>query len=848
MKWLSNILIVFLLTGCSGVIKQSWTNFRAHYNTYYNAEKSFKAGQEKVLSQNLLIDPEKPIRIHRELPQAGAEEFKNTIEKGAQIIRKFPDSKWIDDALFLMGKSYYYRKEFYLGLQKFEELYETTTDKDLKLKSVIWKGRTLLDLKQYGEALSFLQEQLSGLVENVDSEHKAELHVLIAEHHAMLGNWQEALDQLKLSVTKLGNRSLRMRAYFLYAQVHQRLGNNEQAYLAFDRVTSIYTDYQYSFWAELSKGKIARSAGNLDQAYYIFVGMSRDDKNLDKMAEINFQIAKTEQALGQIENSKVRYEQILRSSINQPDPEVQAKTYYQLGRIYSEHYKRYETAAAYLDSSSATSSPSFQSREEALAFANYASLKSKEQKIDSLLALGSLSSQELELKLQSIRKTRISKLSKDARDQRNVLANINQGDVQTTDDSSSERNFGFLNYENVQLASAASNDFRAIWGNRPLVDNWRRAEAIQSSSINSQQVEAINGDNTGSSEIRYNDKDLGINIGEIPRTDEAKTTIQKERAHLQYQLGNLFFLTLNMPDSAETYFTEAINSTYTDKSLTVRSRYALHQVYKAEGQTEEANEQAERILNEHKGTVYANRIEEQLEEKDSEYSKDSQNSLLEGMKRIEQSDSSAIYKAREYRALALDNVSNELAPYIHYRALEGYLAQAKDSTDADVYQRYWSTNNTVATRSEINPFTGIYWDSVRVLVDEHLNEFEAQPYEEKINKINQILEVNAVVKSVLSCSELGIEPQVKPDMDTFLSNIEWPEELQAQKLSGSITYLITISRTGKVEDFELESTSTLGSLEKAYNKAIQEHLAFYPLEFESEISRIRCSVNFPVKN
>ncbi|MDZ7715729.1 MAG: hypothetical protein U5J95_05900 [Balneolaceae bacterium] len=849
MKWLPYILTAMFVAGCGGAVQQSWTNFRAHYNTYYNAEKSFHAGQKKVLSQNISINPDKPVRVHLELPQTAAEEFQNTIDKGAQIIRRFPDSKWVDNALFLMGKSYYYRKEYYLGLQKFEELYEVAQDPVLRQKSVIWKGRTLLDLNQHSEGISFLEEELTVLEKQWEPEFEAETRVLIAEHHVMLGNWQAAHDQLKPSVSNLDGRSLKMRAYFLYAQVHEELENYNQAYLIFDRVTSVYTDYQYSYWAELSKGKIARKAGNLDQAYYIFSSMSKDDKNFERMSEIVFQIAKTEQALGRTESSEKRYKQLLGSTVNQPGPEIQSKAYYQLGKIYSDYYNDYEIAAAYFDSSSAVSGQNFEGEAGApmaSAYGSYASLKSREQDVDSLLALGSLNKEELDSTLQIIRRNRINRLAEDDESERNVLSNVPDENIEGGEDTGRGNNFGFLNYRNAQLASAASSNFKAIWGNRPLVDNWRRAEAIQGNT-NEQEIPEINGSEVPSVSAAYSDEALNIDVSEIPRTAEEKRQAHREKANIQYQIGNLFFLTLNMPDSAETYFTKVIDSEYADEALIARTKYALYQVYKSNDQTAKADVLSKQILTEHEDTIYAQRIKEQ-ENPDNSSVSESEDPLLQQFQDIEKTQDSTMVKARRYRTLALENAANNLAPHIHFRALQGYLNRAKANTDSTAYHQYWRKDSILVERRNVNPFTGAYWDSVRILVNEHLTEFELQPYKEKVDKLNDILAANTPEDSIASCSQLGVEARVKPDMNAFLSNIKLPEELGNQRLSGSISYLITISRTGEVKDFELQSRSTLSSLESAYNTAINNHLVFYPFEFENSIEHIQCLVSFPVEN
>jgi hypothetical protein len=114
-------VLVFLLAGC-GSLNQGWNNFTAYFNTYYNAKKFYNSGLEKNQNQQPDINPLVPIRIHESPTDAGLEDFAKAIEKGSAILREHDDSKYVVPALFIIGKSYYYRSDFFAALEKFEEL------------------------------------------------------------------------------------------------------------------------------------------------------------------------------------------------------------------------------------------------------------------------------------------------------------------------------------------------------------------------------------------------------------------------------------------------------------------------------------------------------------------------------------------------------------------------------------------------------------------------------------------------------------------------------------------------------------------------------------------------------
>jgi hypothetical protein len=77
-----------LLSICFGIIILSSC---AYFNTVYNAKNYFREGRKLVKHDTLVTD---------------SENFSKAIEKSTSIIVKYPGTRWIDDALFMMGASY----------------------------------------------------------------------------------------------------------------------------------------------------------------------------------------------------------------------------------------------------------------------------------------------------------------------------------------------------------------------------------------------------------------------------------------------------------------------------------------------------------------------------------------------------------------------------------------------------------------------------------------------------------------------------------------------------------------------------------------------------------------------
>jgi TolA-binding protein len=83
-------------------------NCTAYFNTYYNAEKAFEEGQDN--HKKLLQDH--PDSLVVTPPADVIAKYDRSIEKAQKTIETFPKKKkWHDDALFLIGRSYFFKKE-----------------------------------------------------------------------------------------------------------------------------------------------------------------------------------------------------------------------------------------------------------------------------------------------------------------------------------------------------------------------------------------------------------------------------------------------------------------------------------------------------------------------------------------------------------------------------------------------------------------------------------------------------------------------------------------------------------------------------------------------------------------
>lgn len=117
----------------------------AYFNTVYNAKSYFREGRKSVKHDTLVTD---------------SENFNKAIEKSTSIIVKYPGTRWVDDALFMMGASYYHKGDYLRSLEKLDFLIQNYPGSSFQYEALYLMGLAYYKLKRYGSAVVALNEAM----------------------------------------------------------------------------------------------------------------------------------------------------------------------------------------------------------------------------------------------------------------------------------------------------------------------------------------------------------------------------------------------------------------------------------------------------------------------------------------------------------------------------------------------------------------------------------------------------------------------------------------------------------------------------------------------------------------
>ncbi len=631
-----------LLVGCSSnsFVGRRVDNFTAYYNAFYNAQASFDEGVRALKPrQETLLDRTRYLDLFPAPGKGNNAPFEKAIVKSADVLREHPESKWADDALLLIGKSYFYTGQYVGAEQKFREIVYTLAEEEgrrspLEFETRFWLARTLVANEAYDRAQPFLDETLA--LDDIPRRWRGEYLLVQADLYVQQGAWDEAAVALRDGIEAVRDRDLRARAYFLLGQVEETRGEYAAAAEAYERVERFNPTYDLRYAAELSGIRVGGEHFDAADALEKLRRMERDGKNYEFRNELRYVRGRILQASNRPDEAFRVYDDVLYGGDGDISG-LRGRIHYALGTLYRDVYVDYFMAAAHFDTA-ATALPRPQqsagSREERLTaeaiqdapelkatFASFRSAMLAIQEADSLLELGALPPDAFAARIRSIREARARVLADEAREleklnaqrafsggtgqqgaARNVAPQPGAGGAET----------GFLAFRDPVRVRDNRNAFAEVWGDRPLVDNWRRGASI--SGTERVELEA-------SLDERASPEGVGatasetvlpqIDLTPIPRTVETQVAMRRRRAEARYQLANVLFLNMNRPDSAAAWYRTVIDEDGEER-VAPRAYYALAEVQQALGDTLASEALYRETLQKYPGSDFAGRIRERL--------------------------------------------------------------------------------------------------------------------------------------------------------------------------------------------------------------------------------------------
>ena len=284
-----------------------------YYNTFYNAKLFFSEAEK--------------MRAEKEGEFLGnniTDKYKKVIEKSDIVINNYPDSKYLDNALFLKGRSHFYRREYDLAGPTFNTLLSTNPD-DYTILSEYWLA--LIKWKS-GKAQPALDDLDQIITETDDKELLAQIYQSQAEIFLELKHDSIAVSALEKAAELTRNRKDKGQIYYRLAELAYEIKNYELAINYYKKVIKYSFSTERIMEANLKIVKRYRDLNDLKKASKEIQSMIGDPEFSTIHGDLELELAKLKLTQNDSEAAVLILENIV---VKYPNTETSAEAFYLLG-------------------------------------------------------------------------------------------------------------------------------------------------------------------------------------------------------------------------------------------------------------------------------------------------------------------------------------------------------------------------------------------------------------------------------------------------------------------------------------------------------------------------------------
>lgn len=614
------IFAVVLLAACSRK-KNTFLNRNLHavsteYNTLYNGDLAFTSGKDQLAAgyrDNFwAILPVERIEIEEaETKSPGASknaDFNRAEEKAAKAIQKhsmYINGKeynpQIDEAYILLGKARYYDGRFIPALDAFNFILDRYPTSNNINVAKVWKAKANIRLKNEEYAIETLKKMFSeAKLEEVEIADGA---AMMAQAYINLDSLPQALDYIKLATENVQDKELKGRYTFIKGQLYNRLDQKDSANIAFDEVIEMNrkTSRAYMINAYLEKGKnFDYEKGDRTAFLELLQDLEKNRENRPYLDKIYNQFGDYYRNSDSVETAVKYYNKSIKAF--KQDRILQSVNYQTLAEINFDNaeYKNagayYDSTLTYLEEKSRQWRRITKKRENLDDVIKYEDIATNN---DSILKLTKMSESEQLAFFTDYTSKLKEQAVKDSLEAIKVEQKIaNNEFFQKEKGVSGPNKGGTFYFYNTSTVAYGKGEFRKIWGDRKLEDNWRLSS--KKSSLETLEDVVVEQAPISENEL-YMPQTY---IARIPTDQKVIDSLAKDRNFAYYQLGLIYkekfkeyTLAANRLEKLLTYNPE--------ERLVVPAKYNLVQIYEMLENPSEASKYRNDILTNHGDTRYA---------------------------------------------------------------------------------------------------------------------------------------------------------------------------------------------------------------------------------------------------
>ncbi len=334
-----------------------YDNSVSYFNAYYNAKRNFDQAEEAVRAAEMAARG-KTTQGQRSVPLATTvrDKFNAVIDKCSSILSFYPNSALVDDALLLIGKSYYYLQDHLKAERKFSELLGQYPNSELVLEGQLWLARTLERINRSAEAKEVALQAATDAVENNQPGIASQAYELLGDLALQDKVFPTAIEFYSRASESADDDFLAATNYVKLGDVYSSLNEHEKAVTAYIKVYDLVSDPYLEYYSRLQASRGYAALKRYDTALFLTNEMLDDFRYASYHPSIRLEHAAILLTSGRTEEALDEYQFLDTSYVR---VEAGANAALALAQYYEEQMVDYEKARHYYSRASSVQGMSF---------------------------------------------------------------------------------------------------------------------------------------------------------------------------------------------------------------------------------------------------------------------------------------------------------------------------------------------------------------------------------------------------------------------------------------------------------------------------------------------------------
>jgi len=305
-------------------------NSCAYYNTFYNAEEYFAEAQ-KLTREN---QTEKVSKEELNL-------YSKAIEKSKKLLARYPESKYTDDAQFIIAKAHFFKGDYLIAKRYFEDLLSQYSNSPHAGEIPLWVGRCLA---KTGDLEMARYEASRVLKADVKRALQADALLLMGEiavQQDSLGLAEKYLEQV---IDRSPDGFTKAQAQFQVGKMRENKEDYEGALQAYEAVAVFKPSESLKVESIIRQTSMLKALNRDADAVEMIQEMLLSDKFVDIRGKLEVELGKLFLVMGEVDAAKTKFMGIV-DEYNRSDVAAEASFY--LGELYLTKlldYKKAKTA------------------------------------------------------------------------------------------------------------------------------------------------------------------------------------------------------------------------------------------------------------------------------------------------------------------------------------------------------------------------------------------------------------------------------------------------------------------------------------------------------------------------